>query len=175
MENQDQSTPLDEFPPQVRQDVEGLLFLGALSDEANFCGHSWGLRTLKAGEELAASKAIEPYMQTAKAADAWSAAQVGLALTHVDGEDDFCPPAGPNSIAFAKARFQYVTDNWYQPTIDYLFGVYARLLDRQLEAYRALQDLSARSLHTSSPSADFLNEQGIFVEPMRLGNRTSQS
>lgn len=169
------SNPLEEFPSQVRADVEGLIYLGAISDEVEFCGHSFGLRTLRAGEEMAAALAADPFMKTAKAAEAWASAFAGLALTHVDGDDEFCPQAGPDKKAFARARFAYITDNWFQPTIDHLFACYARLLDRQVEAVRAMQDLSARSLHTSSPSADFLREPGISAEQTLPESQPSQS
>jgi hypothetical protein len=170
----DSSNPLDEFPPEVRQDVQGLLYLGHLTAEIDFCGHYFSLRTLKAGEEMAAAKVVEPYVNTVKAAEAWSTAQVALALTQVDGDEDFCPAAGPDPMAHARARFQYM-GRWFQPTIDYLFGAYADLLDRQVEAVRALQDLSARSLPTSSPSADFLSELGTFEEPTASGAPISPS
>jgi hypothetical protein len=153
-----------ELDPQISEAVEGLVYLGALTKEVEFCGHTFGLRTLKASEEIAAAKAIEPFRNTLKEPEAWAAVQVGLALTHIDGDDTFCPPIGPDATSFAKARYKYVTTSWYQPVIDFLFKVYADLLAEQVEAIRAVEDLSSRSLHTFLPSADSFDPSGILNE-----------
>lgn len=156
---------LAEFPPEVRLNVEGLLYLGELTDSVTFCGHHFTLRTLRTHEELAAAHACQEYTSSIKAPDAWIAAQVGLALVAVDGDDAFCPPAGPSDAVFAKARFQYITENWYWPTIHYLYQFYVTLQEKQLAAYRAMQDLSPRSRPSSSDwggsfePADILSEQ----------------
>lgn len=157
---------LAEFPPQVRIDVEGLIHLGELSDHFEFCGHTFTLRTLRIHEDLAAAQAIQPYRDTLKEPDAWMTAQVGLALTEVDGDNEFCPPAGPDTAQFARARFNYVTKNWYWPTVNFLFNCYTTLLDRQLEAIRVMQDLSNRSHPISTPSVDSFSELGTLNEEM---------
>lgn len=157
---------LAEFPPEVREDVNGLIYLGELTDSFEFCGHTFTLRTLRAGEEFAAAQAISEYRDTLKEPDAWVTAQIGLALVAIDGDDEFCPPAGPNPAAFAKARFNYVTKNWYWPTIHFLYQCYTVLLTRQLEAMRSMQDLSPRGQPIFSPSADFSNEPGTLSDEM---------
>lgn len=159
------SDPFDQFDQSIREDVDGLIHLGELSKDVEFCGHTFGLRTLRIDEEIAAAKAIDSFRETLKEPEAWQASQVGLALTHIDGDSDFCPPIGPDKTALARARFQYVTSKWYQPTIDYLFSEYVTLLEKQLTATRAVQDLSQRSQPTFSPSLDSLTESGIFNEP----------
>lgn len=158
--------PFDAFPSEVRRDVDGLIHLGELSEDIEFCGHTFGLRTLRVDEEIAAAKAVEQFRDTLKEPHAWAAVQVGLALTHLDGDSNFCPKIGVDKVSFARGRFQYVTSNWYWPTIDYLHGEYARLLERQLAAIRAVQDLSARSRPTFSPLPDSLNEPGISGAPI---------
>lgn len=162
MEESQVVNPFEEFEEDVREAVDGLLHLGHLEAEVEFAGHTFGLRTLRVAEELAAAKAMEPYRDTFKEPEAWMAAQVGLALTHVDGEDDFCPAAGPDRVAFARARFQYVTTKWYQPTVEYLYLAYTSLLKKQVNAIRAVQDLSQRDLRTSLPWADSLSDKGTF-------------
>lgn len=158
--------PFEEFPPETRMDVEGLLHLGHLTADVEWCGHEFGLRTLKLGEELAASKSIEGFRNTLKEAEAWASAQIALALTYVDGDEDFCPPAGPSLDAHARARLNYLGKNWYWPTVEFLYTEYVRLQQRQLEALRALQDLSARNRLTFSPSADSLKGPGTFNAEM---------
>lgn len=154
--------PFDQFDQSTTDAIDGLIHLGELTKDVEFCGHTFGLRTLRIDDDLAASKVVEDFRGTIKEADAWTSSQVALALTHIDGEEDFCPQAGPSKTAFARARFQYITSNWFQPTIDYLFTEYAALLEKQALAIRAVQDLSDRSRPTSLPSPDSLIEPGTF-------------
>jgi hypothetical protein len=139
------------FDPQV-QDVEGLIHLGALWTDVEFCGHEFTLRTLRVGEEFAAAAAVpESVRGTLKEAHAFATAEVALALEIVDGDDSFCPQAGPDEEAYAKARFNYVKKRWFWPTLDFLYTEYAKLKDRQLDAIRAMQDLSAGICVRSRP------------------------
>jgi hypothetical protein len=172
---EEEVNPLEEFSPEVQADVDGLIHLGHLSDEVEFCGHTFGLRTLRLGEELSAAKVSEPFSNTLKAAESWASAQVALALTSVDDDEDFCPQAGPNQDVYARARFQYLSKNWYWPTVDFLYSSLVRLQQRQLAAIRALQDLSARNRLTFSPSADSLRELGIFSDEIDSEIPPSQS
>ncbi len=162
-------SPFEQFDSETREAVEGLIHLGELSTEIEFCGHTLGLRTLRADEEIAAAKAVEPYRDTLKEAEAWAAVQIGMSLTHIDGDEDFCPAIGPDKVSFARARFQYVTANWYPPTINHLYGEYVRLLERQVEAIRAVESLSPRSQPTFLPSLGSLTEQGISAEEISSG------
>lgn len=141
--------PFDRFPEEVQRDVEGLTWLGHLSEDYEFCGHHITLRTLRGDEELAAGKVAAEYAGTAAEAKAYAWAHVGLALTQVDGDDNFCPPAGPDREAFARARFRWVSSRWFWPTCEYWFSQYVDLMRRQIKAYQAMQDLSQRSLGTS--------------------------
>lgn len=156
-----QVSPFEEFGNEIAQAVEGLVYLGKLTKEVEFCGHTFGLKTLTAHEEMAAAAAVQEFRSTLREPEAWVTAQIGMALTHVDGDEDFCPPIGPDLTGFAKARFNFVSNSWYWPTIEYLFEEYTTLLEKQLKAIRAVQDLSNRSLLSPSPSVDSFKEQGI--------------
>ena len=153
-----------EFDLDLAAPVEGLIHLGRLEEDFEFAGHTFGLRTLTMAEEIAAAKVVEPFRNTLKEPEAWAAAQVGLALTHVDGDEEFCPQAGPDQTAFARARLNYISTNWYWITIDALFRFYAELLQKQIEAVRQIQDLPGRGLPISWPSADSFSEPGISNE-----------
>lgn len=156
----------EELDPRVRQAVEGLIYLGHLTTEVEFCGHTFGLRTLHTDEEIAAGEVIESLRNTIKEPEAYVSAQIALALTHVDGDEEFCPPVGPDKSQYAKARYRYVTSQWYWPTIQYLYTEYTKLLGRQIEAIRSIQDLSSRSRPTFSPSPDFSTELGTSNDEM---------
>lgn len=138
------------FPEETRQAVDGLMWLGHLEKEVELGGHTFGLRTLKADEELIVGQLAKDYIDSMEQAKAWAWAHVALALTSVDGDLNFCPPIGPDKLANGRARFRYVTQ-WYWPVGEYLYGEYAQLLQRQADAMEAVQDLSPGSLSTFSP------------------------
>lgn len=164
MSDQVSFEPEVEFDPAIAAEVEGLIHLGEVYDDVEYAGHSFGLRTLTVGEEIAAAKVIQNFRDTIKEPEAFATAQVALALTHVDGDEEFCPQAGPSKEAFAKARFNYVASNWYWPTIEALFQEYVRLKEKQIEAIRKVQDLSRGSLPISWPSEDSFKTPGTSSE-----------
>lgn len=120
--------------------VVELVNLGALSSEVDFCGHTFGLRTLRVDEEVAVGAALGSYEGNLKDAQVWGAMHIGMALTHVDGDQDFCPAVGPNKTDFAKARFRWVTSQWYMPTVSFLYEEYTKLLVEQNKVTKVVQD-----------------------------------
>lgn len=132
----------DRFPEEVVDDVDGLLWLGYLEDSFDFCGHNFVIRTLKLEDEMVAGLAAKDYEDSISQAKAWVAAQVGMALVAIDGDESFCPQAGPDKKNFARARFQYVTRNWYEPTINYIYARYVELLERQMMVLSEMENLS---------------------------------
>jgi hypothetical protein len=153
--------PFD-FPLEVQEDIDGLRYLGYLTQNVEFCGHAVTLKTLNADEEIAAAIACKHAKDSRKEVEAFMKAMVGMALTSVDGEEDFCPPTGPNLEEFAKARYRYC-GKWFQPTIDYYYVQYTKLVERQVDAVRAFQDFSERNLAQPSPSPSFSTGPGTSV------------
>lgn len=150
---------LDEFPPEVSEAVDGLAWLGHLETTVHFCGHSFTLQTLKAGEELEASLLAKEFQETFGQVKAQAWAHLAMAVVAVDGNYDFCPPIGPDIRKHGQAKFSYITSNWYWPIGEYLFGEYVQLVQRQVEALDALEDLSSRNLRNSWPTEDSLKGQ----------------
>lgn len=169
-EVQEDVNPFDTFPAEVVQDVEGLIWLGHLEDEFEFCGHEFVLRTLKAEEELQAALLVKEYGDTIGQAKAWAWANIALALTSIDGDQDFCPSLGPDKSGYARARFKWITSRWYWPVGNYIFARYASLVQRQADAVNAVADLSSRNLHTSTPSVDSLIDKGVSLEDLTPSN-----
>lgn len=174
MNSEVSNDPFSEFGTEISQAVEGLVFLGRLTKDVEWCGHTFGLKTLTVNEEMAAAAAVQEFRSTLKEPEAWITSQIGLALTHVDGDESFCPPIGPDLTAFAKARFKWIGENWYWPTVEMLFEEYSGLLEKQVKAIRAVQDLSSRSLPSLSPLEDSLNLPGILGEGIASGDLPSQ-
>lgn len=160
----------DRFPEEVIDDVEGLLWLGYLEDSFDFCGHNFVIRTLKLEDEMVAGLAAKDYEDSISKAKAWIAAQVGMALVSVDGDESFCPQAGPDKKNFARARFQYVTRNWYEPTIGYIYAKYIELVERQMIVLREMENLSPEGRISSMASPDSLIQKADFSQEAEIMN-----
>ena len=155
-ENSIDDIAVDQFPDDVVEDVDGLLWLGYLEDNVEFCGHEFVIRTLRLEDEMLAGLVSKEYIDSLGQAKAWIAAQVALALVSVDGDEAFCPPAGPSKKESARARFKYVTSNWFEPTVNYLYSQYAELIERQAKALEEMENLSQESRITFTASPDSL-------------------
>ena len=151
---------LDEFPEEIREDVNGLLWLGHLEDEFEMFGHHFVIRTLKGDEELTAGVLTKEYQDTLTQGKAAAWAIICQALVSVDHDEDFCPPVGPDKAAHARARFRYCTHNWYWFVAKAIHDRFVLLNARQLAAANAIRDLSLRSQENFSPSPDSLTDQG---------------
>lgn len=144
----------DLFSEQVADSVDGLAYLGHLEEEVRFCGHRFLLRTLKADEELEAALLAKDWQDSFGQVKAHMWAHLAAALIEVDGRDDFCPPIGPSRESHIRAKFNYITQNWYTPVGEYLFGKYVELVQRMTEAISEVEDLSSRSLQNSWTTVD---------------------
>lgn len=163
--------PFTLFPAEMQQAVTGLSYIGQLSEDIVFCGHTFSLKTLRPAEKLAAGVALQPYRNTVAEVDAFQALYVGLAVTSVDGDADFCPPIGPNMEDYARARLNFVLNGkdgqggWYSPTIEYLWREYTRLDATAAQAVKELHRLSQRGQHQNlQPWLGSLTEQGTSHE-----------
>jgi hypothetical protein len=151
---------LSDFPIQVQEDVNGLMFLGHFEERYEFCGHTFVLRTIKGGEELKASLICKEFNETLGQARAWTWAILSQCLTTIDGAEDWCPDQSTNELLNARARFSYLSNGWYWPTAAFLFARYNELLERQSIAIQAMEDLSYRNQPMSMPSAGSSKPQG---------------
>lgn len=156
--------PLHGLDPRVRENVEGLIWLGYLEREFEFCGHTFHIRTLKGDEDLAAGLAVKEYVETFSQARAWAWAKVGLSLIAVDGDTTFCPPIGPSKEEFAKARMRYCSSRWQWVLGEYLYAQFVDLDREAIEATKAVQNLSSRGLESFTPLPDFSTELGDLSE-----------
>lgn len=152
--------------PEVQSDIESLEAFGYLSTEVHKWGRSWTLRTLKGDEDLAIGIITKPYVETMAQAKAWAWAHIGLALEAVNGDTNFCPPIGPDTLEYARARFKWVTENYDWFIGEYLFSEFVGLQQRQMAALEAMQDFSSRSRAYSSPVPASLSDLGISPEEL---------
>jgi hypothetical protein len=148
--------PFELFGPEIRENVQGLSYLGYLTRQIEFCGHTYQIETLRPYVKFAIGQAMEPYRNTLVEPNVFAAMHLGMALTSVDGKESFCPPEGDNLIEFVKGRFNWVTgkSGWWQPTIDYLFAEWVKLEQEAGAAIQELHSLSQRGRDTLQPSPD---------------------
>lgn len=151
---------IEDFPQEIQENVEGLMFLGELYDDFNFCGHHFVIRTLRGDEELLAALVCKEFTETVGQARAWIWALVSMCLVSIDGDENFCPPLTNNKRDYARARFQYCTRNWFWPLAVHINQKYAELQQRQDEAMARVEDLFKGSQHMSMPFAGSSKEQG---------------
>lgn len=144
------------FPEQVREDVDGLIWLGYLEDSFDFCGHDFVIRTLRGDEELNAGLVCKEYTDQIGQDRAYVWATISLALVSVDGDENFCPPTTRDKKDYARARFNYCTSKWFWELGLAIFRHYSNLQVRQADAMKAVEDLSSGSRGISSPSPDSL-------------------
>ncbi|MDB5280896.1 MAG: hypothetical protein JWR61_5851 [Ferruginibacter sp.] len=165
----------EDFSPEVNQAVDGLAWLGHLEASTSRWGHTWTFRTLKADEELIAALVAKDYQDTFGQVKAHAWAHVAASLTTVDGEENWCPPIGPDRAQHLRAKFTYCTQNWYWPVGEYLFSEYIDLINKQAEALEAVDSLSSRSLRTSFGTQDSSETQEDSPVPTSTGSTSDSS
>lgn len=144
---------LPRFDEKYKRDFEGLLYLGALSDEFEWLGHRFAIRTLRDGELLALSLIVKPYMDTVGMERAYAAAIVALCTMTVDDKELPVPIAETSRInEWAHQRFAYVRDNWYSYTIDEVYNRYIVLHDKTSKVVEAMGKASAPVTATNTLS-----------------------
>lgn len=163
----ERKNPFEIFSPAVRENVVGLSFLGFLEKTIHFCGHEFVIKTLRPSEESAVATVIEPWRGTLAEPAAWNNGHVALALVSIDGDEAFCPAAGPEITSFARARLNYITNpetGWFQPTLDFLYYEYTVLKQDVQNAIDEFRSLAGRSPQPSQPSADSLTVPGTSAD-----------
>jgi hypothetical protein len=165
--------PLTLFPPAMRKAVEGLAYLGKLTETVNYCGHSFGLQTLRPQHRLAIGVVLQPYRDTVMEVNAYKYLYVAMALTHVDGDHHFCDPIGPDIEAFARGRLNYIGNpdkGWSEPTIDFLWSKYTLLDAVAAKGCSELDFLAQKNqIPTSSIWQDALADPDSSTAEMSLG------
>lgn len=129
----------DEFDDRIGQDVEGLLWLGRLTQDCEIYGHTFTLRTLTRGERLAAALFVKEYEDTLGIADALQTAYLSLAIELVDGRPLSIPLEQRETTESRLARNFTTVQRWYDPVLEALFAEYQSLVRREADAFRELE------------------------------------
>lgn len=137
-EDQEETEPLPEFDPKHRLDFEGLLYLGALTDEFSYLGHKFLIRTLTTNEVLEVGLLHKPYADSLGDVKAYQAALVAACVIKVDGQSLPLPITNDVSDTPLANRFQYVREHWFPPILDAIYERYLLLERRVDDALRAM-------------------------------------
>lgn len=130
--------PSYEFPAEHRQALDGLLFIGKLTDTFTWAGHSFSIRTLDGDAEIEIGLLHKPFLDTIANMKAYKMLLVAACIEKVDGQP-VALPLGPEDSGL-EARFNVVR-RWYQPTIDV---VYERALALTAGAEKAANVMGSR-------------------------------
>lgn len=149
----DEGNLLPTFDPRYAEPFVGLAYLGALADTFDWLGHTFSIRTLRDAEKLAVAQIIQPYSDTMGAEVAYANAIVAMCITGVDGTD-LPIPIGETQRAheWGHQRFQFVTANWFDSTINMVFNRYLILKDLADRVVDAMGKASAPE--DSNPSSN---------------------
>ena len=131
----------EDFDPRHSEDLEGLLFLGYLTDDFEAFGHRFAIRTLRRGERLAIAQIASEFENTIGLADALQTTYVAACLTLVDGRPLSIPlSAQENRDPGTWIRRNYnIVAEWFDPVIEAVYDKYSYLLVRQTSAFLELQ------------------------------------
>ena len=129
----DSKTPLPEFDPKVRNDFEGLLYVGRLTDVFDWLGHRFQIRTLTVGEICEVGLLHRQYVGTLADVKAYQAAIVAACVMSVDDRPMPMPITNEVTDTGLLNRFNYVMRSWFPPTLDAVYERYL-LLEERVEA-----------------------------------------
>jgi len=127
-----------DFPDQAMDPVQGLLWLGYLTEEVWLFGHTFTIKTLTRGEKLAVALATKEWEDTLGLADAYQTVTVAAALMEVDHVPIASLDRGADRTAVVGQVFERVR-GWYDPVVEALFERVIALEKRQVAAFMALQ------------------------------------
>lgn len=121
----EQGNELPGFDERYKEPFTGLLYLGALTKEFSYLGHSFVVRTIGPREQLAVALITKDYVGTLGEQMAYMMAVAAMACVSVDGQELPSPIGEDLQLAdWARHRFNYVANNWWQLTIAKVFEQY---------------------------------------------------
>jgi hypothetical protein len=121
-------TPV-EFDPKYRESFTGLLFIGKVTKEFKWLGHTFILKSPTVGELLEAGQLHKAYVNTVSDIKAWQSIIVAASIQSIDGRPLTVPIT--NEVSALEAKFNYINVHWYPWTLDVLYEQYI-LLDKEV-------------------------------------------
>lgn len=150
-----EAEPLPEFDPRVRQDFEGLMYLGALTRQFTWMGHTFVIRTMTVGELLEVGLIHREHQGSVSDVRAYQAAVSAACVVSVDGKHPPYPLTSESGDTLLRTRFNYVIGKWFAPTLDKVYNEYLVLEARVEAVLEAMGKASGwtESTRTSEPAS----------------------
>lgn len=111
-----------EFDPAYRQPFEGLLFIGKVTKQFKWLGHTFTLRTPTIEQMLEAGQLHKPYVGTVGDIKAWQSLMLAASIASVDGQP--LPVPFTDETTELQQKFDYINRHWYPWTTDALYEQY---------------------------------------------------
>lgn len=130
--------PVPKFDPRFREDFEGLMYIGRLTRNFTWLGHSFTIRTLSTDELLEVGLLHKPYINTLADAKAYQTAVVAACVVEVDHQPMPVPVTNDPADTWLLGKFNYVKAKWFPPTMDAVYEEYLKLESRVTEVIEAM-------------------------------------
>jgi hypothetical protein len=149
---QQEDEQIPEFDPRVRDDFNGLLYLGKLQRTFEWAGHEFTIRTLTVGEIIEIGLMHKQYADSLADIKAYQAAVVAACVELVDRRPLPFPISDDPSDTPLLNRFNYVRDHWYPAVLDAVYTEYRVLEGTTAQVIAAMGKASgkAESILTSN-------------------------
>lgn len=134
--------PLPEFDPKHREEFEGLLYLGRLTETFRMFGHTFVVKTLTTEELAEIGLIVRPYAGTNAENAVYQSAVVAAAVVTVDGQPLPQAITVDDSDELATVKFPYVKKNWMPPVRE---AIYNRCFRLELTTRRVLSAMGEAS------------------------------
>jgi len=128
----------EEFDPKFREDFEGLLYIGKLTDTFDWLGHRFVIRTLTTDEILEVGLIHKEYAGSLADAKAYQAAVVAACVESVDGRSLPIPLSNHPEDTSLINKFRFVNSSWFPPTLD---AIYERYLLLEAKVARVIESM----------------------------------
>jgi hypothetical protein len=149
---------LPSFNPKVADDLDGLLFLGALTKRFEWLGHVFVIRTLSQDEVLTVPILMKPWQGSIGEVKAYATAMVAMCIQTVDGKELPMPyEIEKTQFTWAQQRFDYVRRSWFQYTIDKVYSEYMALEGRTQQVVDAMGE----AFGSTENSTDGLSDESV--------------
>ncbi len=137
-----------QFDERVKNDFEGLLYLGKLQKGFRWGGHSFRIKTLTSEERLRAAVLCKPWTASLEEARAWLIATVALSVVSVDGKS-IVPLGMVDEDAVAEAKFKWALEQ-FPWTID---AIMVEIDDMESRVAEAVQEMGKTSGSMATPTS----------------------
>lgn len=120
------------FDPRFRQDFEGLLFIGKLTDNFTWLGHRFVIRTIPSDDLLEIGLLHKPFNATVSDVKAYQMLVVAATIVSIDGQQPPFPISNEVGDTLLNNRFRWVQKSLFPPTIDVIYERYL-ILEKRVE------------------------------------------